>query len=262
MDKVRSKDGTFIAYERSGKGPGLVLVHGSTADHTRWAYVLPMLEKDFTVYAVDRRGRGQSGDSSVYAIEREFEDIAVVVDSIQGSVNLLGHSFGALCSLEASLLVKNLNKLILYEPYFPVGGLTLYPTGMRERIQTLLDSGDRESALLVLFRDVAQIPEDRIAIMQKEPVWKARLAAAHTIVRESAEEDYKFDASRFIGLNVPTLLLQGSESPETLRATTEAIYAALPDSKIAVMPGQHHIAMTTAPELFVQLVTEFLMEPK
>lgn len=261
MDKVKSKDGTPIAYERSGTGPPLVLVHGTTADHTRWAYVLPILEQKFTVYAVDRRGRGQSGDSAIYTVEREFEDIAAVVDSIQEPVNLLGHSFGALCSLEASLLAKNLKKLVLYEPYFPVGGHTLYPPGTRERLQEILGSGDRERVLLFLFREIAQIPEDRIALMQKEPVWTARLAAAHTVVRESAEEDYKFDASRFQGLNVPALLLQGSESPEALKATTEIIHAALPDSRLAVMPGQQHIAMTTAPELFVQLVTEFLIEP-
>ena len=115
MDRVRSKDGTLIAYERSGTGPALVLVHGTTADHTRWASVLPMLEQRFTAYAVDRRGRGQSDDSAVYSIEREYEDIAAVVASIQGPVNLLGHSYGALCSLEAALLATNLNKLILPE---------------------------------------------------------------------------------------------------------------------------------------------------
>jgi pimeloyl-ACP methyl ester carboxylesterase len=87
MDRVRSKDGTLIAYERSGTGPALVLVHGTTADQKRWASVLPMLEQQLTVYAVDRRGRGQSGDSAVYSIEREYEDIAAVVDSIQGAVN-------------------------------------------------------------------------------------------------------------------------------------------------------------------------------
>ena len=96
METIRSKDGTRIAYERSGAGPALVLVHGTTADHTRWAPVLPMLERIFTVYAVDRRGRGQSGDAADYSIEREYEDIAAVVSSIPGPVNLLGHSYGAL----------------------------------------------------------------------------------------------------------------------------------------------------------------------
>ncbi|MGH2627301.1 MAG: alpha/beta fold hydrolase, partial [Anaerolineales bacterium] len=76
MEKVRSDDGTLIAYQRSGEGPPLVLVHGTTADHTRWALILPELERHFSVYAMDRRGRGESGDAESYALEREFEDVA------------------------------------------------------------------------------------------------------------------------------------------------------------------------------------------
>lgn len=125
----------------------LVLVQGTTADHTRGASVLLMLEQKFTVYAVDRRGRGQSDDSIAYSIEREYEDIAAVVGSIQGPVNLQGHSYGALCSLEAALRVANLNKLILYEPAISVG-VTFYPPDARARILALLDSGDRARALL------------------------------------------------------------------------------------------------------------------
>jgi pimeloyl-ACP methyl ester carboxylesterase len=259
MDKVKSKDGTLIAYERSGTGPALVLVHGTTADHTRWASVLPMLEQKFTVYAVDRRGRGESGDSAVYSIEREYEDIAAVVSSIRGPVNLLGHSYGALCSLEAALRVTNLNKLILYEPVISVG-VPLYPPGARAKIQALLDSGDREGVLLVFFREIVGMPEHEIAVLRKEPVWASRLAAAHTIPREFADEDYILDPMWFRNLNVPTMLLQGAESPDFLKAATEAVHAALPNSKIVVMAGQQHIAMSTAPQMFVRLVTEFLME--
>jgi pimeloyl-ACP methyl ester carboxylesterase len=258
MDKVRSKDGTLIAYERSGSGPALVLVHGTTADHTRWASVLPMLEQKFTVYAVDRRGRGQSGDSAAYSIEREYEDIAAVVGSIRGQVNLLGHSYGALCSLEAALRVTNLNKLILYEPAISIG-LPLYPPGVRAKIQALLDSGDRAGVLLVFFREVVGMPENEVAALRKEPGWSVRLAAAHTIQRELADEDYILDPLRFKDLDVPAMLLQGAGSPYIFKAATEAIHAALPNSKIAVMPGQKHIAMSTAPEMFVHLVTEFLI---
>jgi len=260
METVRSKDGTPIAYERSGAGPALVLVHGTTADHTRWAPVLPMLEQTFTVYAVDRRGRGRSGDASDYAIEREYEDIAAVVSSIPGPVNLLGHSYGALISLEAALRVSNLHKLILYEPAIRLDG-PIYPPGIRAQIQALLDSGDREKVLLILFHEIAGVPEDQLASLQKEPVWAARLAAAHTISRELVDEDYILDPLRFKDLNVSTLLLSGSESPDFLRAATKAVHAALPNSRIVVMPGQQHVAMSTAPEPFVRLVTGFLTEP-
>src|SRR5690349_18162579 len=102
MLTARSKDGTSIAFTRSGSGPPLVLVHGTTADHTRWAPILPELETRFTVHAVDRRGRGGSGDGPRYALDREFDDIAAVVDAIGAPVMLLGHSYGAICSLEAA----------------------------------------------------------------------------------------------------------------------------------------------------------------
>src|SRR3712207_301123 len=107
IGRVISADGTPIGYERSGEGPPLVLVHGATSDRRRWAPILPALEKRFTVYAVDRRGRGASGDAQTYAIEREFEDIAAVVDAIGGPVDLIGHSYGALCVLEAATRSTN-----------------------------------------------------------------------------------------------------------------------------------------------------------
>ena len=116
QESVTSKDGTPIAYWRSGDGPPLVLVHGTAADHHRWTPVLPAFEQHFTVCAVNRRGRGGSGDSSDYAIEREFEDMAAVVDSLGEPANLLGHSYGALCALEAAPLTRHVRKLVLYEP--------------------------------------------------------------------------------------------------------------------------------------------------
>jgi pimeloyl-ACP methyl ester carboxylesterase len=260
METIQSKDGTLIAFERSGAGPPLILVHGTTADHTRWAGVLAGFEKNFTVYAVDRRGWGQSGDSPVYSIEREYEDIAVVVSSIPGPVNLLGHSYGALICLEAALRVKNLRRLVLYEPAISVDK-PIYPPGARDRIQTLLDAGDREGALVAFFRDVVLMPDHEIAALRSEPVWPARLEAAHTIPREFADADYVLDPARFRNLAVPTLLLLGGDSPEYSRRATRAVHTALPTSRIIVMPGQKHIAMSTAPDLFVRRVTAFLQEP-
>ena len=99
METVTSRDGTHIAYERSGEGPPLVLVHGTTAAHFTWELVLPELQKHFTVYAIDRRGRGESGGTDYdYEIEREFEDVVTLIDSIGGTVGLLGHSYGAICA--------------------------------------------------------------------------------------------------------------------------------------------------------------------
>ena len=263
MEKITSPDGTSIAYYRSGAGAPLILVPGSgAANPVAWTGVIPALEEHFSVYAVDRRGHGESGDSPTYAIEREFEDIAAVVDSMGEPAYLLGHSFGALCALEAALLTRNIRKLILYEPAIPLPGLLLYPEGVIERLEALLEAGDREGVLTTLYREVVGMSPDEVEQMRSSPAWPVRLATAHTLPRESrAEERYTFDAQRFKDLHTPTLLLQGGDSPQFLKQATETIDAALPNSRIAVMPGQQHIAMYTAPELFVTELLRFLLEP-
>jgi len=234
------------------------LIHGTSADHTRWRTVTPALEERFTVYAVDRRGRGASGDSNRYAIEREFEDVASVVDSIDGPVNLLGHSYGALCSLEASLLTSKIRKLILYEPPIPVG-LEIYPPAIVGKLQALLDASDREGVVTTFMGEIAQVRPNDLRLLQSLPAWKARVASAHTISRElQADRDYTFDARRFSGLKTPTLLLIGGDSPWFLKAGNEALQRVLPDCRTIVMPGQQHAAMDTGTELFVSEVLRFL----
>jgi pimeloyl-ACP methyl ester carboxylesterase len=254
MEKIRSKDGTLIAYERSGEGPALVLVHGTLASHERWSPILPALEKQFTVYAMDRRGRGASGDTEPYALEREFEDIAAVVDSIGGEVHVLGHSYGALCVLESARLTPNIRSLIAYEP--PPAPI---PEGLADRIQALVDAGDREEAVLTFVREVVRMPPHELEQWTHTPVFPARVAAAHTIPREfRATEAYRFEATPFRHLNVPTLLLLGGDSPAFFRHNVEWWHETLPNSQVAVLPGQQHIAIDTAPDLFIHEVQTFL----
>jgi len=260
MYTIRSIDGTLIAYRKSGSGPPLVLIHGSTADHTRWNSILPDLEKRFTVYAVDRRGRGNSGDSDTYDLEREFEDVVAVVEAAGSHVNLLGHSFGALCAMDAALRTDRLAKLILYEPVFTVDGVELYEPGAREKLEEISKQEDREELLTVFFREIVRMPENEIVLLKGDPTWKARIAAAHTLVREMADEDYRLDTERFKKLAVPTLLLVGEKSPLFLKKPTEKLAAALPNSQVGVLPGQGHAAMSTAPELFINEIIQFLLD--
>lgn len=144
-----STDGTTITYQRSGLGTPLVLVHGTAADHRRWAPVLPSFEQRFTVCAVDRRGRGSSGDTAGYSVEREFDDVAAVVESLGEQVHLLGHSYGALCALEAALRTPDVRSLTLYEPGIEVGGEEIHPSATIGRVEALLgrraDHPDRRS---------------------------------------------------------------------------------------------------------------------
>lgn len=261
METIRSTDGTPIAYERTGDGPPLVLVHGTSADHTRWAPLLPALTARFAVYAMDRRGRGGSGDSSgPYRIEDEFADVAAVVRAAAsaGPVSLLGHSYGALCSLEAAVRSPHLKQLILYEPPIPQGA-SLTPSALVTRLEELLQAGDREGVVETFLQEGARLPPHELNRLKSLPAWQARIAAAQTIPRELAASDaYRFDAKRFCALAAPTLLLLGGESPDFFRAAVQALDGALPDSQIVTLAGQRHAAMDTAPELFVREVLTFL----
>ena len=258
QESVASKDGTAIAYWRSGAGPPLVLVHGTAADHDRWRPVLPAFEERFAVCAVDRRGRGGSGDSDGYAIEREFEDVAAVVDSLGEPAVVLAHSYGALVALEAALLTPNVRKLVLYDPGIEVAGEEISPPEVIERLEALLEAGDRAGVVATTMREVAGLPPEVVEYMRSQPVWPARVSAAHTIPRElRAVQAYRLDPERFAHLGTPTLLLSGGDSPAAFRKAAVAVDGALPNSLIEVMPGQGHAAMDTGTDLFTAEVFRF-----
>ena len=256
LEHVSSADGTPIAVWRSGDGPPLVLVHGAAADHTRWAPVLPALTERFTVLAIDRRGRGASGDSPSYALEREAEDVAAVCAAAGRGVSVLGHSYGGVCALEAALLTDAVERLVLYEA--PVGFVQT-PADVVTRLNELDRAGARDELLAVFLAEVAGLPPDQIELLRGLPAWPNRVAAAHTIPREErANRRYAFAAERFASLDVPTLLLAGGDSPAAFGAAAAALEAALPASRTAVMPGQRHAAMDTGTELFLAEVLGFL----
>ena len=257
---MRARDGVLIAYERNGKGFPLIVVHGTTADHTRWAPVLPVFEQHFTVYAIDRRGRGGSGDAEPYAIEQEFEDVLAVVNEVREPVFLLGHSYGALCCLEAARRTTQVSKLVLDEPPIPTGS-EIYPPAVVSRLQAMLTAGDREGALLTFLQEIVQMSAQELELLRSAPTWPVRVAVVHTMLREmQGANAYIFEPARFSSLVIPTLLLLGGESPAYLQAGTQAVHAALPRSQVHVMLGQHHTAMSTAPEVFTREVLTFLAQ--
>ena len=256
---VTTEGGTPVAYWRSGKGPPLVLVHGTAADHSRWSPVLPALEEHFTVYAIDRRGRGGSGDTDDYAVAREFEDVAAVVDSLGEPVNLLGHSYGGLLALEATMLTPNVRRLVLYDPGIEVAGAEIYPHEVIERMEARLEVGDPAGVVEITMREVAGLPPETVEYMRTLPVWQARVDAAHTIPRElRAIKSYRLDPQRFEGLGTPTLVLSGGDSPAALRKAAAAVDQALSHSHHVVMEGQGHSAMDTGTDLFTAEVLNFL----
>jgi pimeloyl-ACP methyl ester carboxylesterase len=252
-----SRDGTPIAWWCSGAGPDLLLVHGTTADHTRWETMLPLLEPHATVHAMDRRGRGGSGDAAEYSLAREADDVAAVVAAIGGPVDVFGHSYGALVTLEAALRSSGMRRLVLYEPAL---GTTPFPEETA-RMERSLAEGRREDVVVTLLRDIAGMTEEQLTVARSFPSWAGRVAAAHTVVRETrTEERQRFDPARFAGFRTPTLLLRGSESPAWLQAATDLVAGALPAARVVPLIGHGHVAMLSAPQLVVDLVLGFARE--
>lgn len=265
MDKLSSRDGTSIACWRSGSGPPLVLIHGAMSDHTRWTQVGADFERHFTVYSFDRRGRGESGDGPEYSFGRECEDAVAVIEHIDGPVTVLGHSYGADIALEAALMTDRIERLVLYEPGVLEGATGFYTTGdVAEAIRIAerhLETGQRDAAMQTILSKVIGIPDEQVDELRAMPTWPTRVATAHTVLRElRAEGDWRFDLRRCQRLTMPTLLLTGSESLEIARRGTEALHDALPNAAVTVFEGEGHVAMITAPDLFVRAVLDFLLD--
>jgi|SRR5215211_3684620 len=264
MTRTVSRDGTTIGWWTTGQGRPLVLVHGASADHTRWRPLLPYLEPHAIVHALDRRGRGASGDAPGYEPARELEDVAAVVDAVAeasgSAVDLYGHSFGGLCAFGAATLTANVRRLVLYEGWPPVDPASRgLPQGVGERLGALLAGGDHDAVVETMFREVVRMPEAEIAALRAQPAWPARVAAAPTIVRElRAIPRMAFDPAQAARITVPTLLLTGSDSRDPFAADVGAVAAALPDARVVVLEGQQHVADVLAPELVAAHLLAFL----
>jgi pimeloyl-ACP methyl ester carboxylesterase len=254
---VTSTDGVGIATRHSGSGPPLVLVHGTSADRHTFRFVGPILEQHFTIVAVDRRGRGGSGDSThSYRIEQEFEDIAAVVDSLDEPAHLFGHSFGATIALGAARIADNLRRLILYEA---APGILVASPELLTRLDTMLISNDREGLLTTVMTEFAGFGPEELAQFKASPLWKPRVQAAHTIPREvRAERDYFPDPAAFASVSTPTLCLLGSESPRWSRLGADAVAALIRNHEIRVLAGHGHVATMTAPGVLADEILDFL----
>jgi pimeloyl-ACP methyl ester carboxylesterase len=264
IHRAVSPDGTEIAYFTSGKGPPLLLVHGLLGDHMRWDALRPHLEPHFTVHAMDRRGRGGSGDAPDYAFEREFEDVAVVINTIaensETAVDIYGSSGGALYSLGAAKQTPNIRRLVLFEPP-PTDVAQLLPDGLLERLDTLLAEGDREGVLVTAYRAIVGLSDKQIDHLRAQPAWPNRVAAAHTVPRElRVPADKAFAVGQVNKITSPALVLVGNETPSPYRASAEAMATTLPNADLVILEGQGHGAEMFTPELVAKQVIAFLSE--
>ncbi len=258
MPVHRTTDGIDLVHHSLGAGPHLLLLHGTSTDHTTWEPVQSALAEHFQLSILTRRGRCGSGDSSPHVLQREFEDFATPVDALGGPVDIVGHSFGALCALEGALRARSVRRLVLYESPLP-GAFAYWPDAVRDRMMPLLNAGQPEQALRAFLEAMLGLSQHEIEALQRLPNWQDRIGYAHTIARElQALAEYSFDVARLRSIAAPTLLLLGGSSPSLHRTIADKFVTTIPDCRVVELPGQGHLAIRFAPELVAREVLNFL----
>jgi pimeloyl-ACP methyl ester carboxylesterase len=260
MKKVISKDGTSIAYDQLGKGPAVILVCGGSVDRASNAPLAALLAKHFTVFNYDRRGRGDSGDTPPYAVEREVEDIDAIVTAAGGAAFLYGTSSGAALALEATRkLSSKITRLALWEPpYFVDESSPRPPADTAKTFTELVSAGRRGDAVEFFMAKVVGMPPEFVAEARKAPWWQAQEAIAHTLAYDATiMGDYSLPVERIAAIKVPTIVINGGASFPFIRATADAIAKILPHGQRHTLEGQTH---NVAPEAIAPVLTKFFSQ--
>lgn len=252
MEKVRSKDGTPIAFDRLGEGAPVVLVSGASTARAIHTQLAELLAADFMVLNYDRRGRGDSGDTPPYAIQREVEDLHAVIAEAGESAAVFGNSSGGVLALRAAAAGLPITRLALWEPPF----MTDPDAPRRQQAYTaqlteLLAAGRRGDAM-ALFMKTVGLPEEMIAGMRHSPMWPGMEALAHTLVYDATVMgDSTVPVGLVSSVGAPTLVLHGSETGAWAASSAQALTATLPAPQHHTLKGQgHNVAWDVlAPEL-------------
>ena len=242
MDKVSSKDGTSIAFDRLGDGPAVILVCGGSVDRMSNAGVAALLAPDFTVFNYDRRGRGASADTPPYAVQREIEDIEAVVAAAGGTAYLYGSSSGAALALAAAeALPGKVTKLALWEPPFILDPNARPPADQVQQYDTMLAEGRRGDAAQYFMEKVVGMPAEFVAGARSQPWWAATEALAHTLPYDATiMGDYSLPTEQAKAVTIPTLVLDGGASFGFMGPTADALAEVLPRGQRRTLAGQEH----------------------
>src|SRR5258706_10848771 len=243
---VTSKDETRIAYDKLGHGPTVILVAGALCSRSFWSgpELAKLLAHSFTVYNYDRRGRGDSGDTRPYALEREIEDIEALIDEAGGSAYLYGHSSGAALALEAALRLGNkVEKLAMYEA--PYDDDAEAKRAWKEYIKQLTEAlaEDRRGDAVTLFMGLVGTPADHIEAMRHAPTWPLFEAIAPTLAYDHSAimgEDASVPTERAANVTAPTLVMNGGASYAFMYDTAQALGKAIPNAQVRILEGQTH----------------------
>ncbi|MFI9808901.1 alpha/beta fold hydrolase [Streptomyces sp. NPDC052301] len=257
MRKVVSRDGTTIAYEQAGEGPPIVLLNGSFRDHTIFDALVPELSPHLTTFVYDRRGRGESGDSPEYAVQREIEDLEAVIEAAGGSAVVFAGSTGANLAVEAALAGAPISKLALHEPFYRVGDYPMPPWNVAKTLRVLLSEERRTEAVEYFLGALLGLTPDTVADWRKGPIWAINEANAHTLVYDTAIcGDYKVPADRLADYPTEALVLNSDHTSAWLRAAAQATADALPNGRSLELPGSwHRIDMDVLGRTLVEFAT-------
>ena len=242
MKTAVSADGTKIAFDQTGDGPPVILVLGAFNERPTGAPLAKALESDFTVFNYDRRGRGASGDTQPYEVEREVDDLEALISAAGGAARVFGYSSGAILALEAAAHGLNITQLALYDAPIMVGDeRPRPPKDMAARLAKLVVAGRRGEAVEQFKTRMVGIPEDVVAAMRHAPFRPALEAIAHTLVYDATlVGDMTLPTAKLRTIKAPTLVVYGCASPAFMGSAAKAMAKALPDGQVRGLDGQNH----------------------
>jgi pimeloyl-ACP methyl ester carboxylesterase len=257
VETAVSHDGTVIAFDRFGDGPPVIMAVGAFNTRSATEPLARALQQRFTVLNYDRRGRGDSGDTAPYSIDREIEDLGALVAAAGGSASVFGYSSGAILALKAAAAGLAITNLVLYEPPFnPDDSYPLLPAGLAGQLAELVAAGRRGDAVELYQTQAVGIPEDVAAQMRHAPFRPGMEAIAHTLAYDATiVGDRSLPTGLIASITAPALVISGEQSPQFLRAAAQAVAQALPNGRLSSLPGQGH---DITPEATAPVMAEFL----
>lgn len=258
---VRSMDGTEIHVAEYGAGRPILIVHGGMGEAAHWDPVGQLLSPPYRILGIERRPYGRSGKpQSPHSMAREAEDISAVLEKIGEPTVVVGHSSGAVASLEAALLKPaNLAALVLYEP--PVQSGTPIGGDFQRAAEAALAKGEGDTALQIFFHDIVGFP-DRMIDEMRSPKWRAGWDHMITVLPNQMEDNRAIRAlplgvERYSTIEVPTLLLRGTDSPKHLHERLAALSAVLPNRETVDLKAEGHNANMSSPQMVADAVGAF-----
>jgi alpha-beta hydrolase superfamily lysophospholipase len=255
MNRVNSRDGTTIAFDRLGVGPPVILVCGGSTDRRANARLAELLAPNFTVFNYDRRGRGDSGDTVPYAVEREVEDIDAVIAAAGGSASVYGTSSGAALALEAAASGLAITRLALWEPPFILDESRRPPPDTARIYAEMVAAGRRGDAVEYFMAKVVGLPPEFVTEARRAPWWPAQEALAHTLAYDATiMGDYSLPTELVVSVTVLTLVIDGGRSFPWMSETAQALADAIPDAQRRTLEGQTH---DVASEALAAVLEEF-----